>query len=115
MPVSCGLGHLLQFECHRTGTAFVVPKFFCSLRQMIPIFRNPGLLKIHYSKPCRHKCLPVVRQRSMEPDELRCEMGPRWISTFPRLEVWKTPAIPYLFAVFRDGGTALGETRMGEY
>src|SRR5262245_3290674 len=115
MHLSCRFGYLPQFECYRTGTGFAVPKFFCSLGQMIPIFRNSGLLKIHYRKPCRRKCLPVVRQRSMEPDELRSEMGPRWIGTFSRLEVWKAPAILDLLAVFRDSSPALGKTRMGEY
>jgi hypothetical protein len=113
-PWLCSLMLLPQFECRRIGTGLAVLEPSCGLGEMISVFSNPRLLKIHDDKPCRPECFPVVRKRSMKPDELRCEMGPGRIRAFPRLEVWEAPAIPDLFAVCRHGCTALWKTRMGE-
>src|SRR6266545_3943483 len=106
---------LLQLECHRIGTGLAVLEPSCGLGKMVSVFRNPGLLKIHADKSCRHEGLPVVRKRPMKPDELRCEMGPRRTRAFLRLKVRKAPAITYLFAGFRHGCPVLWKTRMGEH
>src|SRR6266508_5491424 len=86
-PWLCRLMLLLQLECHRIGTGLAVLEPSCGLGKMVSVFRNPGLLKIHADKSCRHEGLPVVRKRPMKPDELRCEMGPRRTRAFLRLKV----------------------------
>src|SRR5712691_9948840 len=106
---------LQQLKCHRRGTGLAVLELSFSLGKMVSLCRNPGFLKVHHAKPCRHECLPVVRQRTMKPDELRGEMCPWRIDTFPLLEVREIPAIIDLVAVLRYRGTLLRKAWMGEH
>src|ERR1043166_10143602 len=87
LPWLCRMLRLQQLKCHRRGTGLAVLELSFSLGKMIAVCRNPGLLKVHHAKPCRHECLPVVRQRTMKPDKLRGEVCPWWINAFPLLEV----------------------------
>src|SRR5882724_1322891 len=114
-PWLCRLILLPQFECHRIGTGLAVLEPSCGLGKMVSVLRNPGLLKIHDDKSCRHEGFPVVRKRPMKPNELRCKMGPRRTRAFLRLKVRKAPAITYLSAGFRHGCTVLWKTGMGEH
>src|SRR5215510_11557830 len=106
---------LQQLECHRIGTSLAVLESSCSLGKMVAVCRNSEFLKVHHDKPCRLECLPVVRQRTMKPNELGGEMRPGWIDAFPRLEVRAIPAIIDLVAVLRYGGTLLRKAWMGEH
>src|SRR5215471_4491297 len=104
-----------QLKCHRSGTGLAVLELPFRLGKMVAVCRNPGLLKIHDDKPCCPECLPVVRQRTMKPDELRREVCPGGINTFLGLEVREIPAIRDLIAVLRHGSPFLRKAGMGEH
>src|SRR5262249_33313654 len=106
---------LQQLECHRIGTSLAVLESSCSLGKMVAVWGNPRFLKIYDHKPCPRECLPVVRQRTMKPDELGGEMRPGWINALPLLEVREAPAIAYLFAVVGYCGISLHKAGMGEH
>src|SRR5215471_21674043 len=102
LPWLCSL-RLLELKCHRSGTGLAVLELSFRLGKMVAVCRNSGFLKIHHDKPCCPECLPVVRQRTMKPDELRREVCPGGINTFLGLEVRDIPAIRDLIAVLRHG------------